>query len=125
MKVFMIRKPVRTASRTGRRAYEEGAMIGNAHFRAGFSLLALLTALALPGFAMGSHGGGGGGGTPAPRPTGASAVTFAPTSLTFAAQAIGATSAPQSITVTNTGTAPLFINSAVTRAARTRWTSLK
>jgi hypothetical protein len=52
-------------------------------------------------------------------------VTFVPTSLTFATQAIGATSAPQSITVTNTGTAPLFINSAVTRAARTRWTSLK
>ena len=44
-------------------------------------------------------------------------MTFVPTSLTFATQAIGATSAPQSITVTNTGTAPLFINSAVTRGA--------
>jgi hypothetical protein len=42
-------------------------------------------------------------------------VTFAPTSLTFAAQAIGATSDPQSITITNTGNAPLFINSAATR----------
>jgi hypothetical protein len=44
-------------------------------------------------------------------------VTFAPTSLTFAARAIGTTSAPQSITVTNTGNGSLFINSAVTRGA--------
>jgi hypothetical protein len=42
----------------------------------------------------------------------APAVTFTPTSLTFAAQAIGTTSAAQSITVANTGTASLFINSA-------------
>src|SRR5437764_249927 len=47
----------------------------------------------------------------------APAVTFTPTSLTFGAQAIGTTSAPQSITVTNTGDAPLFINSAATRGA--------
>jgi Abnormal spindle-like microcephaly-assoc'd, ASPM-SPD-2-Hydin/Putative Ig domain len=47
----------------------------------------------------------------------APAVTFAPTSLTFGAQAIGTTSAPQSVTVSNTGTAPLFINSAATRGA--------
>ena len=45
----------------------------------------------------------------------APAVTFTPTSLTFGAQAVGTTSAPQSITVANTGTAPLFINSAQTR----------
>jgi hypothetical protein len=44
-------------------------------------------------------------------------VTFTPTSLTFAAQAIGTTSAPQTITVSNTGNAPLFINSAATRGA--------
>jgi hypothetical protein len=44
-------------------------------------------------------------------------VTFTPASLTFAAQAIGTTSAPQSITVANTGNAPLFINSAATRGA--------
>jgi hypothetical protein len=42
----------------------------------------------------------------------APAVTFTPTSLTFGAQAIGTTSAPQSVTVANTGTASLFINSA-------------
>jgi hypothetical protein len=42
----------------------------------------------------------------------APAVTFTPTSLTFASQAIGSTSAPQSITVSNSGTANLFINSA-------------
>lgn len=45
----------------------------------------------------------------------APAVTFTPTSLTFGAQAIGTTSAPQSINVANTGTASLFINSAQTR----------
>jgi hypothetical protein len=39
-------------------------------------------------------------------------VTFTPTSLTFGAQAIGAISAAQSITVANTGTGSLFINSA-------------
>ncbi|HWC85460.1 MAG TPA: choice-of-anchor D domain-containing protein, partial [Solirubrobacteraceae bacterium] len=38
-------------------------------------------------------------------------------SLTFASQAIGTTSAPQSITVTNTGSASLFISSAATRGA--------
>lgn len=42
----------------------------------------------------------------------APAVTFTPTSLTFGAQAIGTTSAAQSVTVANTGTASLFINSA-------------
>ena len=42
----------------------------------------------------------------------APAVTFTPTSLTYGAQAIGTTSAAQSLTVANTGTASLFINSA-------------
>ena len=42
----------------------------------------------------------------------APAVTFTPTSLTFPAQAIGTTSAAQSVTVANTGNASLFINSA-------------
>jgi len=81
--------------------------------RSGFLVVAALTALAVPGGAAGNHGGGGGGGTPPP-PTAAPAVTLTPTSLTFAAQAIGTTSAPQSITVTNTGNAGLFINSAAT-----------
>jgi P pilus assembly chaperone PapD len=48
----------------------------------------------------------------ATRAEAAAAVTLTPTSLTFAAQAIGTTSAPQSATVANTGDAPLFINSA-------------
>ena len=47
----------------------------------------------------------------------APAVTFTPTSLTFGAQAIGTTSAAQSVRVANTGNAPLFINSAATRGA--------
>ena len=38
--------------------------------------------------------------------TAAGMVTIAPTSLTFAAQAIGTTSAPQTVTVTNGGTTP-------------------
>src|ERR671933_2921558 len=80
-------------------------------------VLAALAALALPAAAAGSHGGGGGGGgggTPTP-PASAPAVAFSPTSLTFAAQNVGTTSAPQSITVTNTGNAGLFINSAAVR----------
>ena len=42
----------------------------------------------------------------------AAAVTFTPASLTFGSQTIGTTSQPQTITVTNTGDASLFINSA-------------
>ncbi len=40
----------------------------------------------------------------------AAAVTFTPTSLTFASQATGTTSAAQTITATNTGTVSLFFN---------------
>jgi len=85
-------------------------------------VLAALTALAIPAVAVGSHGGGGGGGggggnPPPPPPSGTPAVTFTPTSLTYADQAIGTTSAAQSITIANTGTGSLFINSAATRGA--------
>src|SRR3954471_19307357 len=83
--------------------------------RSGCLAFALLAALVLPAVAAGGHGGGGGGTTPGA--TAAPAVTFAPTSLTFAAQAIGTTSAPQSIRIANTGTGSLFINSAATRGA--------
>jgi Putative Ig domain/HYDIN/CFA65/VesB-like, Ig-like domain len=89
-------------------------MSGFRAVRGAFLVLVTLAALAVPAVAAGDHGsggGGGGGGTPPP-PAGAPAVAFTPTSLTFAAQAIGTTSAPQSITVTNTGNAGLFINSA-------------
>jgi len=85
------------------------------HVRGASLVLAVLTALVVPGSAVGDHGSGGGGGTPPP--TAAPAVSFSPTSLTFGAQAIGTTSPPQSITVTNTGNAGLFINSAATRGA--------
>jgi Abnormal spindle-like microcephaly-assoc'd, ASPM-SPD-2-Hydin/Putative Ig domain len=44
--------------------------------------------------------------------TAAPAVALSPTSLTFASQDTGTTSAAQSVKVTNTGTASLFINSA-------------
>src|SRR5690348_8432207 len=78
--------------------------------RTALLVFAVLGTLAVPAVAAGDHGSGGGGGTPT---TGAApAVALTPTSLTFAAQAIGTTSAPQSITVKNTGSASLFINSA-------------
>ena len=53
----------------------------------------------------------------APAGASAPAVTFSPASLSFAAQDVGTTSAAQTITITNTGTANLFINSAQTRGA--------
>lgn len=77
-----------------------------------FVVFAVLTVLAVPPFAVGSHGGGGGGGGGGGTTTAAPAVAFAPSSLSFPAQEIGTRSAPQSITVTNTGNASLFINSA-------------
>jgi hypothetical protein len=49
---------------------------------------------------------------PPPGPAPGPAVTLTPTSLTFGPQDIGTTSAAQSITVTNSGNAGLFINSA-------------
>src|SRR5437763_12543549 len=87
-------------------------MDANRRIRRGLFALATIVALLLPTVAAG-HDGGGGGGTPTT--TGAPAVTFNPTSLTYGAQAIGTTSAPQSITITNTGSASLFVNSAQTR----------
>ena len=85
----------------------------NAVRRSALVLVALI-ALVVPAVAAGDHGSGGGGGGGG---TGTPAVTFNPTSLTFAARDIGTTSAPQSIAITNTGTAGLFINSAATRGA--------
>jgi hypothetical protein len=52
-----------------------------------------------------------------PPPTSSAAVTLTPSSLTFAAQDLGTTSAPQSIDVANTGNASLFINSAQVKGA--------
>jgi hypothetical protein len=83
--------------------------------RATLVVAAVLSVLSLPAAAVASHGGGGT--PPPPPPATAPAVTFTPTSLTFAAQDIGTTSAPQSITVTNSGSGSLFINSAATRGA--------
>jgi hypothetical protein len=51
-----------------------------------------------------------GTGLPAP------VVTISPTSLTFASQSIGTTSAPQAVTMTNTGSGALAIASIVTTA---------
>src|SRR3954453_21537318 len=49
--------------------------------------------------------------TPAPPPPSA-AVTFSPSSLTFAAQNVGTTSASQTVTATNTSGASFLVNSA-------------
>jgi Putative Ig domain len=48
---------------------------------------------------------------------GTPAVSLSPTSLTFASQATGTTSAPQTITATNTGSASLFFNNVNTGGA--------
>jgi hypothetical protein len=76
-------------------------------------LVAALAVLgAVSGPALASHGGGGGGGTTSPPPpTAAPAVSLSPSTLTFGPQELGTTSAPQTVTLTNTGTASLFINS--------------
>ena len=55
----------------------------------------------------GSGGSGGGSNPPPPAP----AVTLSPTSLTFASQGLGTTSAAQTITLTNSGNAALSITS--------------
>jgi hypothetical protein len=55
--------------------------------------------------------------SPSPSPSTSPAVTLTPSSLTFAARDVGTTSAPQSITVANTGNASLFINSAQVKGA--------
>lgn len=51
---------------------------------------------------------------PPPAPASAPAVTLTPASLTYGARDTGTTSPAQTVTVANTGNAPLFINSART-----------
>lgn len=72
-------------------------------------VLALVGALGVPA-ASGSHGGGGGGGGGVGGGTGAPALSLSPSALTFAAQDKGTTSAAQTVTARNTGTAALFFN---------------
>jgi hypothetical protein len=68
------------------------------------------------GQALASHGGGGGGGgggstpPPPPPPTTTPAVSLSPSTVAYGPQAVGTTSASQTVTLTNTGTASLFIN---------------
>ncbi len=76
------------------------------------ALLAISAGPALASHGGGSGGGGGGGGgvtTPPPAAT-APVASFSATSVAFGPQLVGTTSAARSITLTNTGTAPLFIN---------------
>jgi hypothetical protein len=61
-----------------------------------------------PAIAAAHHGGGGGGGGGGG--TGSAALSLSPTSLSFGSQANGTTSAAQTITATNTGTANMLFN---------------
>jgi hypothetical protein len=70
--------------------------------------LAFATTLLVVGIWLACGGGGGGGGTgPPPAP----GVGLSPTSLTFASQNVGTTSAAQVVTLSNTGNATLSITS--------------
>ena len=76
----------------------------------------LLTACAMPALASngggssgGGGGGGGGGGTASP-PVGAPAVSFTPSTVNYPTQGVGTISPAQTVTLTNTGNAALFIN---------------
>src|SRR5690349_14185010 len=76
------------------------------------AVIAFAVAGAAPAIAShgGGGGGGGGGGTPAPTPAGTAAVSISASTVDFGAQALGTTSAPRTITITDTGTAPVFFN---------------
>ena len=66
------------------------------------------------GGTFGSGTGTGGGTTPPPATPG---ISFSPTSLTLPATTVGASSAAQSVTVTNTGSANLTVSSATLSGA--------
>jgi hypothetical protein len=81
-------------------------------------LICLTAAVLLAGLAVSTpasahggdgSGGGGGGGTTAPPPA-TGRVTITPSGLTFPGEPTGVTSPPQSVTVTNTGSSPVFFN---------------
>ena len=66
---------------------------------------------ALASNGSGGGGSGGGGGTTAPPPPAtAPAASLSPSTVTYGPQAVGTTSPAQTVTLTNTGTASLFIN---------------
>jgi hypothetical protein len=67
------------------------------------------TAFLVGGWAACGGGGGGGGGTSAPPP--APVVSLSPAGLAFSQENMGSTTAPQTITLSNTGNAPLSISS--------------
>jgi hypothetical protein len=75
--------------------------------------LAVLTAalLAVAFFGLQVACGGGSSSNSTQQPTNRPAVSLSPTSLTFGAQAVKTTSAPQSVTLSNTGNAALSITS--------------
>jgi hypothetical protein len=88
---------------------------GSMSFRRARTLLVCLAALSLlallPGTAAAHHGGGGGGGTGGGGGGGGtSTLSFSPNLLNFGSQANGTTSAPQTITATNTGSSSVFFN---------------
>jgi hypothetical protein len=70
--------------------------------------LAASAVLCATGATQALASGGGGGSTTPPPPAGAPAVSLSPSTVTYGAQDVGTTSTPQTITVTNSGTASLF-----------------
>jgi hypothetical protein len=85
-------------------------------FHARFAATLVASAVFLAGGAgqaLASHGGGGVGGgvAPPPPPAAAPAVSLSPSPVTYGPQAVGSTSVAQTVTLTNTGTVSLFINS--------------
>jgi hypothetical protein len=77
-------------------------------YRFSAAVAAGVAALALAAPAHASHGGGTP--TPTPTPAGTPAVALSPSTVSYAPQEVGTISAPQTVTLTNTGTASLFIN---------------
>jgi hypothetical protein len=77
-------------------------------------LIAVVAAVLVVGIVQlgcGSGGGGTGGGPTTTPPGGAATAALSPSSLTFGNQAVGTTSLPQSVTLSNNGTAALTIGS--------------
>jgi hypothetical protein len=54
---------------------------------------------------------------PPPPPASAPAVSFSPSTVTFSGQYVGTSGLPRTVTITNTGTAPLIITNVATTAA--------
>jgi hypothetical protein len=103
--------PIACRSTDARYSDQKGTQMFRIRFAAALAVSAVLLATGA-GSALASQGGGGsGGGTTTPPPAAtAPAASFSATTVNLGAQAVGTRSVTKSITLTNTGTASLFIN---------------